>query len=173
MPNVYIGFGSNVGDRQQAILSALQQLNATPDLKWQSVSSLYETEPVGYTNQADFLNGVVCFYTDLTAASLLSHCQSVEAALGRTREIRWGPRVIDLDILLYGSHVIRTEHLTVPHPELPKRRFVLAPFNEIASQVVVPGLEKPIKQLYEDCRDFNRVTRVVPSEQLANQLDEE
>ncbi len=173
MPDVYIGFGSNIGNRLHTIVVALQRLKQHPQFLLKAVSALYETEPVGYKDQADFLNGVVCFDTDLPAVYVLQQCQNIEKVLGRTREIRWGPRVIDLDILLYGSETIETEQLTVPHPQLAKRRFVLAPLHDIAKDVKVPGTAKSVEQLYNECDDNSQIQCVLHSERLAKKLDED
>ncbi len=173
MPDVYIGFGSNIGNRLQYIIVALKQLQQQPQFTFKTVSSIYETEPVGYTNQEDFLNGVVCFHTDVSANTVLNHCQTIEESLGRTRDIRWGPRVIDLDILLYGLESIQTDQLTVPHAQLTNRRFVLAPLREIAQHIEVPGIGKTVEQLYNECDDNSQVQCVYHSERLAKKLNED
>lgn len=103
-----------------------------------SVSSIYETAPVGYTDQADFLNVVISVATELDAHELLEACQGIEHELGRVRDIRWGPRTVDIDILLYNNDNIETESLIVPHPRMHERAFVLIPLLEIAPAVVHP-----------------------------------
>ena len=134
---VYIGLGSNLGDRAANLQEALQRISGL--LCIEAVSSIYETEPVEYEAQGWFLNMVIQCATRLSPQVLLEKLQDIEAAMGRQRDIDKGPRTIDLDILLYGDAVISTGQLTVPHPHLPERAFVLAPLAEIA-----PGLVHPL-----------------------------
>jgi 2-amino-4-hydroxy-6-hydroxymethyldihydropteridine diphosphokinase len=138
MKLVYLGLGSNVGDRERSLSAAVAQL-AAPDLRILRISSIYETEPVEYTDQRFFLNLVVETETDLFPMQLLWRVGKIERALGRVRTIPKGPRVIDIDILLYARAVIRTPALEVPHPRMAERRFVLAPLAEL-----VPGLRHPV-----------------------------
>ena len=134
----FIGLGSNMGDRAAYLEAARRALAGSEGIVLAGVSSLYETEPVGYTEQGWFLNQVVEISTGLDSWSLLRVLQGIEQSLGRQRLIRWGPRVIDLDILLYGDDVLSSQELTVPHPRLYERSFVLAPLNEIAPDYVHP-----------------------------------
>lgn len=127
---VYLGLGSNVGDSEANLQSALQKLNG-PDLILRSVSGIYETEPIGFRQQRWFLNLVAEFETDLFPTQLLHRIQRIENELGRKRTIRNGPRTIDVDILLYGSFVVSTEELEIPHPRYRERRFTLAPLAEL------------------------------------------
>jgi 2-amino-4-hydroxy-6-hydroxymethyldihydropteridine diphosphokinase len=135
---VYLGLGSNVGDRESQIDAALEALNA-PDLRLLRRSSLYETEPIGFKDQGWFLNMVAEFETDLFPKQLLQRMQKVELGMGRVRTVRNGPRSIDIDILLYGNAVIQTTELEVPHPRYRERRFTLAPMAELN-----PGLRDPL-----------------------------
>jgi 2-amino-4-hydroxy-6-hydroxymethyldihydropteridine diphosphokinase len=135
----YLGLGANIGRRARALADALAALAATQGLTLATVSSVYETEPVGVTDQPRFLNLVARFDCRLSAAELLAAARKVERQLGRVRARRWGPRVIDVDILLLGHERIDTRELTVPHPEMTRRQFVLAPLAEIAPQVALPG----------------------------------
>ncbi|WP_186673382.1 2-amino-4-hydroxy-6-hydroxymethyldihydropteridine diphosphokinase [Sporosarcina sp. BP05] len=128
----YLSIGSNIGDRLYHLTEAVRALHSHDGIIVTSVSSIYETAPVGFTDQADFLNMVVCVETALTAQVLLEECQKVEHGLGRVRDVRWGPRTADLDILLYNSESIETENLIVPHPRMYERAFVLIPLLEIA-----------------------------------------
>jgi 2-amino-4-hydroxy-6-hydroxymethyldihydropteridine diphosphokinase len=123
------------------------------------VSSFYCTEPVGYPDQEKFVNAVAEFETDLSPLALLAACHVIEDELGRRRLFRWGPRTIDLDILLYGDQVIDTAELTIPHPLLAARRFALTPLAEIAPQAVHPVLKKTIARLLAELRDTHRVVR--------------
>ena len=128
----YLSIGSNIGDRLHHLTEAVRALHLHEGLMVSSVSSIYETAPVGFTDQADFLNMVVCVETGLAAQELLEICQNIEQELGRVRDIRWGPRTVDLDILLYNNDNIETENLIVPHPRMHERAFVLIPLLEIA-----------------------------------------
>src|ERR1700682_466348 len=138
MKTVYLGLGSNVGDRERNLAAALAQL-AGPALRILRVSSTYETEPVDYTGQRWFLNLVVEAETDLFPMQLLARIVKIERALGRVRTVPKGPRTLDIDILLYGRAVIRSARLEIPHPRMGERRFVLAPLAELA-----PGLRHPL-----------------------------
>jgi 2-amino-4-hydroxy-6-hydroxymethyldihydropteridine diphosphokinase len=138
MKTTYLGLGSNVGDREANLRAAIERLEA-PDLRVLRVSPVYETEPVDYTEQRWFLNLVVEAETSLFPMQLLARVARIERALGRLRTVPKGPRSIDIDILLYGKAVIRSEALEVPHPRMDERRFVLAPLADLA-----PDLRHPI-----------------------------
>ena len=127
----YLSLGSNMGDRFEMLRQAVAQLVEHPAVTVTRISSLYETDPVGYTDQEPFLNMVVQVETELTALALLDVCQVIEQNLNRKRLVRWGPRTIDLDILLYNQDRIETDRLTVPHPRMSERAFVLIPLLEI------------------------------------------
>lgn len=126
----FIGLGSNLGDREAYLRGALAGL-AQQSGKILAYSGLYETEPVGYRHQPRFLNAVVCIETDLPPEDLLDVLLEIERTFGRERAIRWGPRTLDLDLLLYGERTVRTERLTVPHPRMFERSFVLMPLLEL------------------------------------------
>lgn len=134
---ILIGLGSNIGDREGHIVAAVRMLHRHPLIRVVKVSSLYETAPVGYTDQADFLNAVIRIESSIPPQELLDVCRGIEAGLGRVREARWGPRTIDIDILLYDDIVIQADLLTLPHPRLQDRRFVLVPIDEIAPELPV------------------------------------
>jgi 2-amino-4-hydroxy-6-hydroxymethyldihydropteridine diphosphokinase len=135
----FVGLGSNVGDRAGYLRRAVELLRAEPGLEVIAVSSVRETEPVGLVDQPRFLNAAVEIETGLTAPDLLDRLLAVEQALGRRRTgPRWGPRTIDLDLLLYGREVVDEPGLTVPHPRLAERRFVLEPLHELDPNLVVP-----------------------------------
>ena len=135
MTVAYVGLGANLGDREETIRAAVAEL---PDVV--AVSPLRETDPVGVTDQPQFLNGVAALETELAPRELLDVLLAVERRLGRERRERWGPRTIDLDLLLYGDEVIDEDGLKIPHPRLHERRFVLEPLADLAPQLVVPGL---------------------------------
>ena len=144
---VFIGFGSNLGDRCALINQALLALSRLPTTSLEKLSSLYETAPVGYLEQDSFLNGVVLVKGSLKASDLLERLLEIESSLGRVRKERWGPRTIDLDILFYGDAIIDAPDLHVPHPELFKRIFVLEPLYEIAPVWLHPGFGGTISEL--------------------------
>ena len=141
MIRAFVGLGSNLGDREATILRALARLQDEPELRLVRVSSLRETEPVGYVDQPQFLNGVAELETELPARDLLTRLLAIERELGRTRGEGppLGPRTIDLDLLLYGEDTIAEAGLQVPHPRMHVRRFVLEPLAEVAPDIVVPG----------------------------------
>lgn len=142
----YISIGSNIGDRLLHLTGAVQALHSQKYVKVLDVSSIYETAPVGYIEQADFLNIVIYIETALSAHDLLLACQEIENELGRVREVRWGPRTVDLDILLYNDDHVVTENLVIPHPRMHERAFVLIPLLEIA-----PTLSDPVSaELYAE-----------------------
>ena len=144
---VYLGLGSNLGDRRGNLAAALRGIE--PAVRVDAVSSLYETAPVGPQDQPAYYNAACRGVTDLTPRALLDHVKAIERQLGRglSPEGRWGPREIDIDILLFGDEVVEEEGLTVPHPELAKRAFVLAPLAEIAAELLHPTLGQSIVEL--------------------------
>jgi 2-amino-4-hydroxy-6-hydroxymethyldihydropteridine diphosphokinase len=147
MPLVYVGLGSNLGDREQTIHAALELLESDPEIVVAAVSSLRETDPVGYTDQPKFLNGAAALRTELSPRALLERLLEVERELGRERSgPRYGPRTIDLDLLLYGDEEINETGLRIPHPRLAEREFVLEPLAELDSGLLVPG-RGPVRAL--------------------------
>lgn len=142
---VYIGLGSNLGDRKENIQTALRRLETTSHIV--KVSEIIETEPYGKTDQPSFLNCVVEIDTNLTPDELLENLLNIEKEMGRVRLEKWGPRVIDLDILFYGNLVIKNERLTIPHYDFEKRIFFVKPMNEIAPDFVHPISLKSMKYL--------------------------
>ncbi len=135
---VFVGLGSNLGEREAMIRLALEDLSRLPETRVERASSLYDTEPVGEVDQPNFLNAVAQIDTGLSARQLLWNLHLIEKRLGRVRTQRWGPRTIDLDILLYGEDVIEESDLRVPHPELAVRSFVLVPLVELDPLLVHP-----------------------------------
>ena len=131
---VYLSIGTNMGEREQNLKLAVKFLTETDGITVEAVSSIYETAPVGFIEQASFLNIAVRLTTNLSSVDMLNVCQAIEQELGRVREYRWGPRIIDLDILLYNHENIETESLIVPHERMFERAFVLVPLVEISDQ---------------------------------------
>jgi 2-amino-4-hydroxy-6-hydroxymethyldihydropteridine diphosphokinase len=135
----FIGLGSNLGEREAMIRQALEEITRLPGTQLLRASSLYDTEPAGEVDQPNFLNAVAQIDTELTARQLLWNLLLIEKRLGRVRAQRWGPRTIDLDLLLYGSLIVEEPDLVVPHPELTRRSFVLVPLVELDPLLVHPG----------------------------------
>ena len=145
LKTVYISLGSNIGDREANLAEAVHRLATVGTVT--HVSSLYETEPVEFLNQPWFLNCVVVLETEKMPRALLSAMLEIERTMGRRRTVSKGPRTIDLDLLLFGSSVIETPNLTVPHPAMHERRFVLEPLAEIASDVRHPVLRRSAREM--------------------------
>ncbi|WP_128896571.1 2-amino-4-hydroxy-6-hydroxymethyldihydropteridine diphosphokinase [Longirhabdus pacifica] len=137
---VYIGAGSNIGDRKHHLVSAMKRLHEHPSIIMNKGSSLYESAPVGYTDQPAFLNMVAEIKTNLTPEQLLQEVAAIEHLLGRVRDIKWGPRTLDLDILLFDHVQMHSDTLTIPHPRMRERSFVMIPLKEILP-VPSPHLE--------------------------------
>lgn len=153
----YVAVGTNLGDRWGHLAAAAAALRATPGVAIVGASRVWDTPPLG-PPQPRYLNAVLALETTLSARALLEALQAIEAAEGRTHAgPRWGPRTLDLDLLLYGEETIADPGLAVPHPGLGSRRFVLAPLAELAPALVVPGLERTVEALLE----------AVPAEELA------
>ena len=148
MPRVFIGIGSNLGDRLATISRAVHELNRLPRIRVVQMATLFETEPIGGPAQPDFLNTAVEIETDLPPLELLDRLQDLERALGRQpTDIRWGPRAIDLDILLYDQRILNDDRLTIPHVHLHRRRFALEPLAQLAPDLSHPVLRKTVREL--------------------------
>ena len=146
----YIALGSNLGDKKAQLNLAIELLRQAEEIIVTAVSSYIDTAPVGYIDQPDFLNAVVELQTTLSPYELLGLCNGIEQKMKRKRLVHWGPRTIDLDILLYGNLVLIEEKLTIPHPRMLERKFVMQPLYEIAPNTLYPPGKRTIAQLYEE-----------------------
>ncbi|MCX7920785.1 MAG: 2-amino-4-hydroxy-6-hydroxymethyldihydropteridine diphosphokinase [Clostridia bacterium] len=149
--SVFLALGSNMGDRAESLRKAIESVGNVSKTRVIKVSDIYETEPVGYTDQASFLNMAIYIETALEPEELLAELQEIELAMKRTREIHWGPRTIDIDILLYGEKTVSLPHLTIPHPRMFERAFVLVPLRDVYHQRAING--KDIEEIISNCSD--------------------
>lgn len=157
MPTAFLSLGSNLGDRLANLKRAIEKIEEPSQIMVTKVSPVYETEPVGRENQGWFLNLVLQVETSLEPFALLERLSSIEDQMGRKREKRWDSRNIDLDILLYDTRMVDSERLTIPHPRMHERRFVLVPLAQIAPKLLHPRLKKNIEELLVCCRDGSGV----------------
>jgi 2-amino-4-hydroxy-6-hydroxymethyldihydropteridine diphosphokinase len=159
----YIGLGSNLGDRAGNLLAAVRCL-IEADFEVHALSGVYETEPIDIETDLEFLNMVAEIRVrDVRPTQMMARLLRIEYVLGRRDKVEKRPRTIDLDLLYYGKEVMKTDFLTLPHPRLHLRKFVLVPLNEIAPQLVHPTLHKEIRQLLDDCDDISYVERWNPN----------
>ena len=163
MHRVYIGLGSNLGDRKANIREAEEKLTALPETRIVKASSLYESEPLGNA-KTWFVNSVLEIETDFEADGLLKRTKAIETAMGRKRVKgkRWGSRIIDLDLLLFDNQTINKRNLKLPHPEMQKRRFVLLPLSELAPHITHPQLGTTISELLGGLKDPKKVVLLRP-----------
>lgn len=152
MTLAYVGLGANIGEPRRQLQTALKELNGLPKTRMTAASGLYRSAPVGHPDQPDFLNAVVELDTELSPDALLDNLQEIEKAHGRQRPFAGAPRTLDLDLLLYGDAALATPRLTVPHPRMHERAFVLKPLAEIAPLAAIPGRGKA-RELLFTCRD--------------------
>lgn len=150
MIRCYIGLGSNLENPRQQVSQAVTELAQLANCQQVAASSLYRSDPVGPPGQPDYINAVVCLDTELDPHTLLDRLQAIEQAHDRVRKIHWGPRTLDLDLLLYGDQIINTERLIVPHALMTERSFVLWPLAEIAPATVLPD-GRSLEQLLSKC----------------------
>ena len=159
MPIAFLLAGSNLGDREANLQYAVSSLTTAGTVL--KISSVFETEPVGYEAQPWFFNQAIELRTSLTPYELLQGCQRIETCRGRIRTFPNAPRTLDLDILLYGDLWVNQEDLIIPHPRLAERKFALAPLSQIAPDVVHPLLKKTIRSLLEGCPDGSKVKKII------------
>ena len=163
MNRVFIAIGSNLGDKRQNCLQGIDALDRMPDIAVTDRARFYKTAPVDYTDQDWFVNTAIRIATDLTPDDLLKRLKQVERESGRGRQtIRYGPRILDLDIIFFGDLVLRTANLEIPHPRMHKRRFVLGPICDIDPTVVHPTLNMPVNALLEAIDDPDQEIEVLP-----------
>jgi 2-amino-4-hydroxy-6-hydroxymethyldihydropteridine diphosphokinase len=160
---VYIGLGSNMGDGVKNCRRAMEAIGADARNRLVGRSRFYRTEPVGKKDQQWFINGVVAVETTMSPGELMEFLLSVEKGMGRIRQERWGPRVIDLDILFYGDRVLDEEGLQIPHPRLHERRFVLAPLKDMAPGLLHPVFHRTVSQILAGL-DTKEIVFPVPEE---------
>jgi len=147
---VFIGVGSNLGNREENIKKAILKTSELPQTSVLATSSIINTKPIGKRDQPDFLNCIIKIETKYTSNGLLTELQNIESDMGRIRKEKWGPRVIDLDILFFNDEIIETEDLTIPHPEILNREFILYLMKEIIPKFVHPIEKKTIEELYAE-----------------------
>ena len=157
---VLISLGSNLGEKRSNIDSAVEYLTASGIIRDYKVSSYYSTDPVGYEEQPEFINAAISGYTSLQPNILLNVCKSIEYFIGRNMRPRWHEREIDIDLIFYGTEKINSSGMTVPHPEMHKRNFVLVPANQIAGTAYHPVLEKTVSELLDESGDRSKVEAI-------------
>jgi len=154
---VYIGVGSNLGNKKENFLEALLRVAKLPDTRILKESSLYESEPIGDAKEW-YVNGAIEIETKFKPEMLMKKFKNIERAMGRKKiKKRWGARIIDLDILLYDAAIVKKKNLRIPHPEMPSRKFVLLPLSEIAPQVIHPELGVTISELLINVKDDKKI----------------
>lgn len=152
MAKAYLGLGSNLGDREKNLKDCIEKIGTFKDIKLLNVSRVYETEPVGGPPQPGYLNAAFVIETSLSPQKLLRRLQKVESSFGRLRDVKWGPRTLDIDILLYDNEIVTDDDLVIPHTLMHERLFVLKPLCEIAADVKHPILNKTIAELMLDIK---------------------
>ncbi len=161
MTTVYIGIGSNLGDRRGNCLEAVERIGKMPDCRMTGCSDWYLTKPVGVEDQEWFVNGVASLTVEVSPQVLLRRVLDIEADMGRVRRELWGPRIIDLDILLFGREIIQEENLKVPHPLMHLRRFVLEPLVKLVPDLIHPGLGVSMMELLRRLPDDGQVVTLI------------
>ena len=156
---VYIGMGSNLGDREENLSKALELLRKIERTELEKYSSIFESEPMYLSEQPDYLNMAAMLSTSLSSLNLLESLLSIENEMGRARGIKFGPRVIDLDILFFGEQIVNSEALTIPHPFLYDRLFVLKPLSKIAGSLICPVKQKTVIELIKLSKDNSRISK--------------
>ena len=167
---VFLGLGSNVGDREDYMMQALTAIGGLEKSRIQDISSIYETEPWGKKDQGIFLNQVVEVETQLNPHELLKMCKKIEKKCERKHGEVWGPRTMDIDLLCYGDQVVKETTLQVPHPRLMERRFALIPLDEIAPNLFIPGLGMTVREALEACSDTGSVKLFLKKEDVFRRM---
>ncbi|SVC60807.1 uncharacterized protein METZ01_LOCUS313661 [marine metagenome] len=160
----YIGIGSNLGTSGENCVEAIEKISTNDHIKIISKSSFYKTAPIGDIEQDWFINSVIRVDTKLNPKELLLTLLNIESEMGRMRKEKWGPRLIDLDLLFYDKLILNQEGITLPHPEIQKRNFVLVPLNEISENLTHPILKKTVKTLLQESSDdteVKKLTRII------------
>jgi 2-amino-4-hydroxy-6-hydroxymethyldihydropteridine diphosphokinase len=163
MDRVLVSIGSNIGDRLDFLQKAVDELGKVSGVTLRTVSSVYETEPVGKKDQPNFFNAALELASSIPAAQVLTALKEIERKVGRTPSVRWGPREIDLDLIYVGGLIAEEGRLVLPHREVANRRFVLTPLAEIAPEFVDPVRKVTLKDLLDSCSDSNSVVRISPT----------
>ncbi len=158
--SVIIGLGSNIGDKGGNLKEAIERIATFRGTTIEKVSSFYKTDPVGYLEQDWFVNAVVKVLTNMAPPEMLHALLEIESVLGRVRDKRWGPRIIDIDILFFGNEIITQNHLIIPHRQLHRRKFVLKPLKEIAPGFIHPVFKKSVLDLYEELESDEKVIKI-------------
>lgn len=156
----FIGIGSNLEEPLSRCREAIDYIKVLGGCVFERHASFYRTEPVGFLNQAWFINTVLELRTTLSARQIMQEIQDIEKSMGRQKHLKWGPRIIDLDVLFYGQDIINDDDFTVPHPELHKRRFVMEPLYEIAPYVIHPAFGISVAGLMQRLADNSQVQRI-------------
>jgi 2-amino-4-hydroxy-6-hydroxymethyldihydropteridine diphosphokinase len=165
----YIGIGSNIGNKVRHCEKAVAEILKANRHKLLAQSSLFKTQPIGYTSQDWFVNGVIKIETELEPLDLLRKLKAIESRMGPAKTVRWGPRMIDLDILFYDEEEITTEEVQIPHPSLHERQFVLIPLAEIDRDLIHPVLKKTVRELLEALKEDQGVEKIENSKsQISN-----
>jgi 2-amino-4-hydroxy-6-hydroxymethyldihydropteridine diphosphokinase len=159
----YIGIGSNIGKSRHNCIEAIREISKNNFIKIISKSSFYQTSPISPIEQEWFINSAIKINTSLTPIKLLTNLLNIESSMGRVRKEKWGPRLIDLDLLFYDNQILNEENIIIPHPEVSKRNFVLTPLCEIAENLNHPILKKNIKTLLKESTDTAKVKKLKPT----------
>lgn len=160
MATVYLGLGGNIGDTKSQLLTSIKALEEAFNSK-SECSYFYQTPAWGKTDQADFINCCVKLESSLSPEETLKTIQSIENKMGRTRDVHWGPRTVDIDILFYDDLIIQSDTLQIPHPFIQERNFVLFPLNDIAANFMHPTLNLTIKELCAACKDTSAIQKII------------